>query len=131
MTPQRFPFTFAPLYRVCGAMFGITPRTAYVEVDGASLKARFGPWVVHTNLANVAGTECGSDFSVPKTLGPARMSFADRGLTMATNSRRGVCVRFAMPVVGIEPTGRVRHPALTVTVADCDGLVARLGNHVS
>jgi hypothetical protein len=60
------------------------------------------------------------------TIGPAHLSFTDRGLTMATNGDRGVCIRFREPVAGIEPTGRIRHPGLTVTVADCDGLLARL-----
>ena len=43
-------------------------------------------------------------------------SLADRGVTFATNSRRGLCVSFVEPVHGIEPTGVLRHPAATVTV---------------
>jgi hypothetical protein len=35
-------------------------------------------------------------------------------------------VSFADPVSGMEPTGRLRHPNLTVTVADPDGLAAAL-----
>ena len=39
-------------------------------------------------------------YSVPKTLGPAHLSFRDRGLTFATTSRQGVCVEFHRPVPG-------------------------------
>lgn len=45
---------------------------------------------------------------------------------MATNGARGVRIRLREPVAGLEPTGRLRHPGLTVTVADCDSLLARL-----
>ena len=47
----------------------------------------------------------------------------DDGLTFGTNAERGVCVHFREKVRG--PFVR-RHSALTVTVADCDGLVAAL-----
>ena len=58
-----------------------------------------------------------------KTAGPAHLSLADRGLTFATNGDRGVCLIMREPVSGIDPFGLLRHPNLTVTVADCDGLV--------
>jgi hypothetical protein len=35
-------------------------------------------------------------------------------------------VLFREPVPGIDPVGKVRHPGLTLTVADCDGLVDAL-----
>ena len=40
----------------------------------------------------------------------------DWGLTMATNRRRGLCIRFRSPVRGLDPFGWMRHPGLTVTV---------------
>ncbi len=46
----------------------------------------------------------------------ARGSFADRGLTFGTTTRGGVCLVFDRPVPGLEPTGRVLHPGLTLTV---------------
>ena len=61
-----------------------------------------------------------------KTAGPARLAITDRGLTFATNGDRGVLVRFANRVRGIDPLGLVRHPELTVTVADVDGLAELL-----
>jgi hypothetical protein len=63
------------------------------------------------------------------TIGPPHLSFASRGRTMASNSRRGLCIEFVEPVRGIDPAGLVRHPGLTVTVADCAGLAAAIAEH--
>lgn len=125
---MRFPFAFGSVYRAVGLLFGVAPGTAWVEVAVAEdeLRARFGPWRIVTPLANVAGTEATGPYTVLKTIGPAHVSLSDRGLTFSTNDRKGLCIRFGEPVAGIEPTGRLRHPALTVTVADVDGLAAAL-----
>ncbi|MGH3533403.1 MAG: hypothetical protein ACRDQG_01635 [Pseudonocardiaceae bacterium] len=45
---------------------------------------------------------------------------------MATHDARGLGITFRKPVPGIEPTGLLRHPAITLTVADCQGLAAVL-----
>jgi len=37
-----------------------------------------------------------------------------------------VCLEFHEPVTGIDPLGLIRHPGLTVTVADPEGLAAAL-----
>ncbi len=58
-----------------------------------------------------------------KTAGPPRLGITDRGLTFASNGARGVLITFARPVRGVAP---LRHPELTVTVADPAGLAARL-----
>ncbi len=123
---MRFEFSFDSLHRAFGLPLGITPSTTSVEVDGGQIVARFGLWRLSTPLANVEGTEVSGPYSPLKTIGPAHLSLADRGLAFTTNARRGLCIRFREPVPGIEPTGRLRHPALTVTVADVDGLAAAL-----
>ena len=123
---MTFDFAFDALHRAFGLPLGITPGTTRVEVDGDRLVARFGLWRLSTPLDNVEGTEVTGPYSPFKTIGPAHLSVADRGLTFSTNSRRGLCIRFRQPVPGIEPTGRLRHPGLTVTVADVDGLAAAL-----
>ncbi len=123
---MTFDFSFDALHRAFGLPFGITPGTAQVEVDGGRLLARFGLWRLSTSLDNVEGTEMTGPYSPLKTIGPAHLSIADRGLTFATNARRGLCIRFREPVAAIEPTGRLRHPAVTVTVADVEGLAAAL-----
>jgi len=124
---QRFPFRWTPAYRALAAPFLVTPRSSWVEVDDEHLLIRFGRWSLRTPLANVVGTEVTSGYSPLKTAGPAHLSFADRGVTFATNPDRGVCIRFRDPVPAIEPTGRIRHPAATVTVEDVDGLRGALG----
>lgn len=126
MTARRFGFAFAPAYRIPALAFGVAPATAWVEVDGEDLRVRFGLWQVRTPVANVRSTSVEGPYRYLTTAGPARLSLADRGLTFATNGERGVCVQFIEPVPGIEPTGRLRHPNLTVTVADCAGLAQRL-----
>jgi hypothetical protein len=124
---MRFTFAFDQTYRVASLPFGITPATAWVDVEDERLSARFGLWRVTTDLANITGTQFSGPYGLLRTLGPARMSLADRGLTFATNGRRGLCMRFRAPVSGLDPTGHLRHPGLTVTVADVDGLAAALG----
>ncbi|MDQ4091956.1 MAG: hypothetical protein M3143_00575 [Actinomycetota bacterium] len=126
MATQTFLFRFTTPYRLAGLPFGITPATAMVQVRDGELVIRFGPWRVRTALTNVAATTVTGPFGFIKTAGPAHLSFADRGLTMATNGARGLCITFREPVRGIEPTGVLRHPAVTVTVADCQDLAAAL-----
>jgi hypothetical protein len=65
-------------------------------------------------------------YALLKTAGPARLAITDRGLTFATNGDRGVRLTFATPVRGLDPLGLLRHPELTVTVADPDRLTALL-----
>ena len=120
---QPFSFEFAPAYRLSALAFGITPSTAWVNVGEAELEARFGPWHVNTPLTNITGAEVTGPYAFFKTAGPARLAITDRGLTFATNGDRGVLLTFATPVGGLDPLGVVRHPELTVTVADVDGLV--------
>jgi hypothetical protein len=127
MTPaERFTFRFAPAYRRPAGLFGISPKTAWVDVGGDTLRARFGPWRVTTPLANISATAVTGPYAFLKTAGPARLAITDRGLTFATNGDRGVLISFHSPVRGLDPLGVLRHPELTVTVADIDGLVERL-----
>lgn len=123
---EDFEFAFEGRYRLPALAFGITPATARVRVTDGELLVRFGPWRLRTPLANVAGTTVTSGYAFHRTAGPAHLSLADRGVTFATNSHRGVCVSFLEPVHAIEPTGVLRHPAATVTVADPEALVAAL-----
>jgi hypothetical protein len=123
---QRFPFRFSLSYRLPALLFGIAPMTAWVEVDNAEMRARFGLWSLRTPLANVASTQETGGFDFLKTAGPAHLSLADRGVTFATNGDRGVCVLFHQPVRAIDPTGRIRHPGATFTVTDPAALIAAL-----
>lgn len=122
----EFPFRFDPTYRRLAAPFGIRPGNSRVVVTEHQLDARFGPWRLRSPIENVAGVECTGPFSLVKTAGPAHLSFADRGLTFATNGDAGLCIRFEEPVHGIDPFRILRHPGLTVTIEDVDGLARAL-----
>jgi hypothetical protein len=100
--------------------------TARVVVTDDEFLVRFGPWQLHTHLANIAGAQVSAGYAFHRMAGPAHLSLTDRGVTFATNSRRGLCVSFREPVHAIEPTGVIRHPAATVTVADPEALAAAL-----
>ena len=125
MTAKVFPFAFDPRYRLAGLPFGVTPRTTRVTV-GDELRVAFGPWRLRTPLSNIAAVEVTGPYGFVRTAGPAHLSFADRGVTFATNGDRGVCVRFREPVRVLDPTGRLRHPGATLTVADVEGLATLL-----
>ena len=123
---ERFAFRFAQAYRRPARLFGITPETAWVDVGANTLRARFGPWRVTTPLANISAIAVTGPYAFLKTAGPARLAITDRGLTFATNGERGVLISFHSPVRGLDPLGVLRHPELTATVADIDGLAERL-----
>ncbi len=123
---MRFDFDFDPAYSRVQRLLGINPKTAWVEVDGDDLRARFGPWRISTAVINVAGTEITGPYAYWKTAGPARLAITDRGLTFATNGRRGLRIDFHESVRGLDPLGLIRHHELTVTVADVEGLSAAL-----
>ena len=103
---------------------GITPSRAWVEIGDRALEARFGPWQVRTGIANILGAEVTGPYAFLKTVGPARLAVTDRGLTFASNGDRGVLITFRTPIPGLEPLGLLRHPELTVTVTDVEGLAA-------
>ena len=126
-TEERFAFRFDHRYQLASAVFGVTPATAWVRVTPAELQARFGPWSLRTPLANVAATTPTGPYGLWRTMGPARMSFADRGATFATNPDAGLCISFHQPQPILLPGGLVKSPALTVTVAEVDRLRAVLG----
>jgi hypothetical protein len=122
----RFQFRFATPYRLAGLPFGVTPTTTMVEATDDEFRVRFGPWLLRTDRGNIAGCTVTGPYSFVKTAGPAHLSFSDSGLTCATNGTSGACVRFAEPVRAIDPWGRIRHPAITVTVERPDELCALL-----
>jgi len=123
---DRFSFAFDSRYVLPARLAGVQPDRAFVEVTDDVVRARFGPWTVETERSNVASAVVSGPYSVPKTIGPAHLSFRDRGLTFATNSRAGVCLSFREPVRGMDPFGLLRHPGLTVTVEDPQGLAQLL-----
>lgn len=125
-----YPFRFTRRYRLAALAFGITPESARVTVEDDRLEVRFGSWRLESPLANVTSVQMTGPYSFIKTAGPPRLSLVDRGLTFATNGECGVCVAFRKPLPAIEPTGRLRHPGVTVTVAEVTGLADLLMSQV-
>ena len=125
---MTFDFDFDPRYQAMALLFGVTPGRTGVEVADGRFVARYGFWSMATDVANIDSFEISGPYRIWTTIGPAHLSLADRGLTFASNRRRGLCIKFKEPVPGLEPTGRLRHPGLTVTVADVDGLAAALAS---
>jgi hypothetical protein len=123
---ERFEFAFDPTYRRPAGVFGVNPGNAWVEVDGDALTARFGRWRVRTPFSNIRDVAVTGPYAYLKTAGPARLGVTDLGLTFATNGDRGVLITFRDKVRGIDRLGLIRHPELTVTVADVEGLAAIL-----
>jgi hypothetical protein len=122
----RFPFRFDPTYQRLARLFRVTPDRAWVDLGEEEFEARYGPWLVRTPMSNIAQAEATGPYSFVKTAGPARLAITDRGLTFASNGDRGACISFHSPVAGIDRHGVIRHPTLTVTVLDVDGLLEAL-----
>jgi hypothetical protein len=121
---RRFNFAFEGRMLPFSMAFGVTPVTAWVEVDGRELRVRFGPWSARTPLENITGATVTGPYSFRKVAGPAHLSFADGGATFATSTKRGVCLEFREPIPALVPLGLLRHSGLTLTVDDPEGLVA-------
>ncbi|MFZ0385697.1 MAG: hypothetical protein WAL22_08540 [Solirubrobacteraceae bacterium] len=125
-TADRFSFRFAPAYRAAGLCFGIVPGSTEAIITLSRLVVHFGPWRVDTALDNILDSAITGPYTFLKTAGPARLGLTDRGLTFATNGDRGVRLSFRSSIKGIEPTGRLRHPELTLTVADVNGFAGHV-----
>lgn len=122
---QQFPFAFDDRFRLPLRVLGITPDSARVVVADGVVDARFGPWRVTTPLSNVSRTRVTGPYRAFRAIGP-HLSLADRGVSFGTTTEQGLCILFRRPVPGIDPLGVLRHPGLTVTVADLEGLAAAL-----
>jgi hypothetical protein len=92
--------------------------------DDASFLATFGFLKLATPLSNVTGAHITRGYRWWTAFG-IRGSMVDDGLTLGTNHEAGVCIHFAEKVPS--SIRRSGHSALTVTVADLDGLTSALG----
>lgn len=93
--------------------------------DDGSLAVSFGRFRVTTGVGNVDGARRTGPYRWWTAVG-VRLSLVDDGLTFGTTAAGGVCITFVTPipkVIGFRPT----HSALTVTVADPEGLLDALG----
>jgi len=122
----RHPLLFEPLLLPFALAVGATPWTTWVDVDETTLHIRFGPWSLETPLDNVIGASVTGPYRLHRVAGPPHLSFSDGGITFATNRWQGTCIRFQEPVAALLPSGLLRHPAATVTVADPTALAQAL-----
>ena len=99
-------------------------RDGVTLTDEGSFVATFGFLKIATPLSNVIGAHLTQDYRWWTAVG-ARMSRADDGLTFGTNARAGVCIHFDQKVPS--RLRRSGHSALTVTIADLQGLITALG----
>jgi hypothetical protein len=91
--------------------------------DEGGFLATFGPLKIATPLSNITGAHVTRDYRWWTAVG-VRMSRVDDGLTFGTNRDGGVCIHFGDKVPS--PLRRRGHSALTVTVADLEGLTTAL-----
>jgi hypothetical protein len=122
MTTESFDFKFTRGHRVASAFFGVTPKNCRLTVTDQEVEVKYGPWHFSVPLSNVLEVKPTGPYAFIKTAGPPHLSLSDGGVTFATNSERGLCIRFHEPVRGIGPGGRPRHTGMTVTVADIERL---------
>ncbi len=120
---QQFEYRLDPRFKAIWWPLGVRPGQG-VTVAGDTLTARYGLLTLHTPLDNVVGGHITEGYRWYTAVG-VRLSFADDGLTFGTNIDRGVCIHFADRVGGVIPSRS--HSALTVTVADCQGLIEAIG----
>lgn len=123
---RRFEFAFDPRFSLPLAAIGIRPTNSELVLTDRHLDVRFGPWRLQTRRENLRGACAAGPFTWFKVLGP-HGSMSDGGVTFGTNAERGVCVTFHEPVGALFGRKLLRHPGMTVTVAETDALLDELG----
>ncbi len=103
--------------------FGLRPWSDAVTLTEDEFIATYGLFRIATPLTNVTGAHTTRGYRWWTSVG-IRASFVDDGLTFGTNRDAGACVHFAEKVPS--RMRRSGHSALTVTVADPEGLVQAL-----
>jgi len=123
--PRHFRYAIDKRYFPVLVPFGIRPAKDGVTLtDEGSFVATFGFFKLATPLENITGAHITRHYRWWTAFG-VRGSAVDDGLSFGTNRDAGVCVHFADKVPS--PLRRSGHSALTVTVADLEGLVTALG----
>jgi hypothetical protein len=122
---EHFGYAIDRRYLPVLVPFLLRPARDGVEItDERSFVATFCFFKISTPLANITGAHITRNYRWWTAVG-VRMSRADDGLTFGTNHDGGVCIHFGEKVPS--PLRRSGHSALTVTVADLEGLTTALG----
>ena len=123
-----FPYDFDERFLLIWGPFGARPKKDGVALtDSGEFVATFGRFRVETPLSNIKGATKTGPYKWWKAVG-VRGSRVDSGITFGTTPRGGVCILFKERIARVVPPAP-RHAGLTVTVADCDGLVQSLAKH--
>lgn len=122
--PQYFAYAIDKRYLPVLFLFGRRAKDGVTLTDEGSFTASLGFFKLATPLTNINGAHITRGYRWWTAFG-VRASAADDGLSFGTNHDAGVCVHFAEKVPS--PLRRKGHSALTVTVADLEGLVMALG----
>jgi hypothetical protein len=123
--PRHFRYAVDLCYLPVLVPFLLRPAKDGVTLtDEGEFVATFGLFRMTTPLSNINGAHVTRHYRWWTACG-VRMSRMDDGVTFGTNRDGGVCVHFAEKVPS--PLRRRGHSALTVTVADLDGLARALG----
>ena len=121
---QLFTYTIDIRFVALWAPFGVRPSKDGVFIsDDGRFRVTYGFLRLETDLSNVVGAHITKDYRWWTAVGPRR-SMVDDGLTFGTNTKAGVCVHFREKVPSV--LSRKGHSAVTVTVADLEGLVSEL-----
>nr|WP_156657677.1 hypothetical protein [Mycobacterium kyorinense] len=120
---RYFPYRYDPRLAPMWLPFRAWPATQGVTLTDSRLVARYGPFVVDVPLTQIDDAHVTGPYRWWTAVGP-RLSMVDDGLTFGTNAAAGVCIHFNPPIRRV--LGLRDHSALTVTVADTDGLRAAL-----
>jgi len=122
MNTVRYPIRIGARSRgLVRLLFGATPETAWAEVDGDGLRARFGRFHMEIPLENIGTWRIEGPFRWITAIG-VRMSVRHRDLSFAGSPHGGVRMDFHVPV----RFGRFALPALYVGVDDLDAFAAAL-----
>ena len=99
-----------------------TDRASLTIGEDNSVVVRFGPFSVSTDFNNICEASVTGPYTWWRIAGGPRISLKDHGLTLATTTNAGVCLRFSQPIAPVV-RGLPRHPGLTATVVDPQSLV--------
>ena len=122
---KRFAYAIDKRYLPLLVPFGLRgSKDGVTLTDDGLLLATFGFFKIETPLANVTEAHITRNYRWWTAFG-VRGSMVDDGLSFGTNHNAGVCIHFAEKVPS--PLRRSGHSALTVTVADLEGLTNALG----
>jgi hypothetical protein len=120
MTARRFPIRIGRRSRPLLRLFGVRDGNAFVAMNDV-LDAHFGSFRIETPLANISSWRIEGPWRWITAIG-VRRSVRHGDLTFGGSHRGGVRLDFREPV----RLGRLRVPALYVTVEDLEGLAAVL-----